>query len=205
LLCREDALPRHLDEIADQHRVGFVEAEAERIIGLVTSVALVGLARPERDARGVDRQRAGDALALPLVVDGGEVADPHLVGEHRAGRQHLHAGDGHAIVAFGNDLKGRVVARLAGKDFPAADARGRRHRERNVEIVLARMFVIAGQILAKSGGEGVEQRGLHREPCDQTRNVIGRATDQTVSRIRDRLHGAHAADEVLSGATAQPR
>ena len=95
-------------------------------------------------------------LSLSRLSSIGVSADPHLVGEHRAGRQHLHAGDGDAIVAFGNDLKGRVVARLAGEDFPAADARGRRHRERNVEIVPARMFVIAGQILAESGGEGVE-------------------------------------------------
>ena len=166
-------------------------------------MALIGLARPERDAGRVDWQRAGDAFARPLVVDRREVADPHFVGEGRAGCQHLHAGDGDAIVALGNDLQGRV-ARLAGKDFPAADARGRRHRERNVEIVLARMFVIAGQILAEAGGEGVEQRGLHREPCDQASNVIGRASDQAISCIRGRLHGAHAANEVLARATAQP-
>src|SRR5262245_10656991 len=87
----------------------------------------------------------------------------------------------------------------------AADAGGRRHRERDVEIVLARMFVIAGQILAESGSKGVEQRGLHRDPCDQACNVRGRAPDQAVSCIRDGLHGVHAADEVLPRAAAQPR
>src|SRR5262249_962966 len=102
------------------------------------------------------------------------------------------------------DLKRRVVARLAGEDFSAADARGRSHRERNVEIVLARLFVIADEIVAEPSGESIEQRRLHREPRDQARNVIGRASDQAIRCIRGRLQGAQAADEVLARATAQP-
>jgi len=66
------------------------------------------------------------------------------------------------------------------------------------------MFVIADEIAAEPGGELIEQRGLHRESGDQASNVIGRASDQAISCIRGRLHGAHAANKVLAGATAQP-
>src|SRR5262249_52578646 len=114
------------------------------------------------------------------------------------------AGDGDAVVAFCNDLKRRVVARLPGEDFPAADTGGWRHRERNVEIVLAHMFVIADEIVAEPGGELIEQRGLHRESGDQASNMIWRGSDQAIRCIRGRLHGTHAANKVLAGATAQP-
>ena len=60
---QEEALPGHLDAIAYQHRVGLIEAETERIIRFLADAAFVGLARPERDAGRIDRQRAGDAFA----------------------------------------------------------------------------------------------------------------------------------------------
>jgi hypothetical protein len=204
VVVQEDALPRHLDTIADQHRVGLVEAEAQRIIRLVAGMPLVGRARPERDAGRVDRQCAGNAFARALVVDGSEVADPHLVGEHRAGGQHFHAGDDDAAVVLGDHLQGRIVARLAGEDFPAADAGGRRYREREIEIVLARMVVVTREVGAETGGERVEQLGLHRQPRDQARDVVGRAPDQAVGRVRNRLHRAHAAGEILARTAAQP-
>ena len=50
----------------------------------------------------------------------------------------------------------------------------------------------------------VEQLRPHGEAGDQPGDVVGRAADQPVSGIRDRLHGAHAAREILAGAAAQP-
>ena len=49
---------------------------------------------------------------LQLVVDGGEIADLDLVGEHRAGREHLHARHGDAGIVLGHHLQGRIVALL---------------------------------------------------------------------------------------------
>ena len=35
--------------------------------------------------------------------------------------------------------------------------------------------------------------------------MVGRAADQAVGRVRDRLHRPHAAREIVAGAAAQPR
>ncbi len=113
-------------------------------------------------------------------------------------------GNDDAAVVLADHLQGGIVARLAGVDLAAADARRRRDREREVEIVLARVVVVADQVLAEAGAQPVEQRGVHREPGDQARDMVGRATDQAVGGVRDRLHRAHAAREVLAGAAAQP-
>jgi hypothetical protein len=70
--------------------------------------------------------------------------------------------------------------------------------------VLARVVVITDEVIAEAGGESVEELRLHRQPGDQTRDMVGRAPDQPVGRVRDRLHRAHAAAEILAGAAAQP-
>src|SRR5262249_57688617 len=54
-----------------------------------------------------------------------------------------------------------VVARFSSEDFPATDAGRWRHGKRDIEIVLACMFVIAGKILPKPRIESVQYPGLH--------------------------------------------
>ena len=66
------------------------------------------------------------------------------------------------------------------------------------------MLVIAREILAEAWREPIEQRGVHRQPGDQAGDVVGRAPDQAVGCVGDRLHRAHAAGEVLASAAAQP-
>ena len=107
-------------------------------------------------------------------------------------------------VVFAHHLQGRIVAHHAGIDFAIADAGRRRHREREVEVVAARALVETHQIVAEARREAVEQFRPHRQPGDEPRNMVGRAPDQPIGRVRDRLHGAHAAREILARAAAQP-
>ena len=89
VVVQENPLPRNLDPVAHQDRVVLVEAIAERIIGLLPGVALIGLACPERDAGALlGSQRY---LRLALVVDGGvQIADIDLARQKsRAGGQYL--------------------------------------------------------------------------------------------------------------------
>ena len=113
-------------------------------------VLRIGLARPQRDARRVQRQRRGDRLALQLLVDRREVADQDLVGIDRAGGEHLHAGDRDAGIVLGHHLQVRIVALLAGKQVGALSPARRRHGEAEIEIVPARMVVVAQQVLPEA-------------------------------------------------------
>ena len=150
VVVQEHALPRNLDVVADQHAVGLVEAVRHRIVGLMRDVLGVGLARPQRQPRRVQRQRRGDRLALQLVVDRRQVADQDFVGIDRAGGEHLHAGDGDAGVVLGDDLQVRIVALLAGKQVGALAAARRRDGEAEIEIVLAGEVVILQEVLAEA-------------------------------------------------------
>ena len=122
-------------------------------------VLRVGLARPQRNARRVERQRRGDRLALELVVDRREVADQISSAIDRAGRQHLHAGDGDAAVVLGDHLQVGIVALLAGEQLGALRMPlGGVTAKLRVEVVPARDVVIAQQILAEARMQPVEQR-----------------------------------------------
>jgi hypothetical protein len=58
------------------------------------------------------------------------------------------------------------VARFTSKDFPAADASGRRYSERDIEVVPAGMLVITGKVFAEARREPVEHSGLHGKAAD---------------------------------------
>ena len=163
VVVQEHALPRNLHAVADQNAVGLVEAIRHRIVGLMRDVLRIGLARPQRQARRIQRQRRGDRLAFELVVDRREVADQDFVGIDRAGGQHLHARDGDAGVVLGDDLQVGIVALLAGKQVGALAAARRRDGEAEIEIVLPREVVILQQILPEARVQAVKQPAVHRQ------------------------------------------
>ena len=164
----------------------------------------IGLARPHRHARRVQRQRAGDALGLELVVDRREVADPHLVGIGARCRQHLHAGDDDAVGVLVDHLEARIVALLPRKEIAGADAGRRRHGKAQEKVVLARMVVIAQQPLARAWAQIFQHLGPHRESCHHARDMVGRTADEAVRRCGDRLQRRHAAAKIGARAAAQP-
>ena len=169
VVVQEHALPRNLHPVADQHAVGLVEAVRHRIVGLVPDRLRVGLARPQRHAGRVERQRRGDRLAFQLLVDRREIADQDFVGIDRAGGEHLHARHGDAGIVLGDDLQVGIVALLAGKQVGALASARRRHREAEIEVVLARVVVVAQQVLPEARAQAVEQARVHRKPGDQAR------------------------------------
>ena len=204
VVVQEDALPGDLHPVAHQHAVGLVEAVGQRIVRLVARVSRVGLARPQRQARRVERQRRGDRLAPELVGDRREVADQDLVGIDRAGGEHLHARHRDAGGILGDHLQVRVVARLPGKQLGRPHAGRRRHREAEIEVVAARMLPVAREVVAEPGVQLLQHRRVHRQPGDQPGDLLGRAADESVGRVRARLERPHAPLEVVAGAAAQP-
>ena len=152
----------------------------------------IGLARPQRQARRVQRQRRGDRLALELVVDRREVADQDFVGIDRAGGEHLHARHGDAGIVLGDDLQVGIVALLAREQLGALAAARRRHGEAEIEVVLAREVVVVQQVLAEARAQAVEQPAFIAKPGDQPGHLVGRAADEAVGRVGDRLAAAHA-------------
>ena len=136
--------------------------------------------------------------SLQLVVDRRQVADQDFVGIDRAGRQHLHAGDGDAGVVLGDHLQIGIVALLAGKQVGALAAARRRHGEAEVEVVLAREVVVAQQVLPEALVQAVEQARVHRKPGDQPRHLVRRTADEAVGHVGDRLHGAHAPRQIVA-------
>lgn len=167
-------------------------------------VLRVRLPRPQRHARRVERQGRGDRFALQLLVDRRQIADENLVGIDRAGGEHLHAGDGDARVVLRHHLQVRIVALLAGKQIGALSSARRRHGEAEIEIVAAGVVVILQQVLAAARTQGVEQARVHRKSRNQPRHLIGRAADETIGEIGDRLAAAHAAREIVAAPAAQP-
>ena len=99
----EDMLPGDLDSVADDDAIALVEAVGERVVDLADGVALERLARPEAQARRVRRDDAGDRLILVALGERLNVADPDVIAEGGAGREHLEAAQDHAVVPLRRD------------------------------------------------------------------------------------------------------
>ena len=69
---------------------------------------------------------------------------------------------------------------------------------------MPRVLVVAHEVLAEAGMQVLEHRRVHREPGDQAGDLLGRAADEAVGRVRAGLERAHAAHEIVAGAAAQP-
>ena len=192
VVVQEHALPRDLHLVADQHAVGLVEPVRERIVGFVAHRLRIRLARPQRKAGRIERQGRGDRLAFELVGDGREIADQDLVGEHGAGGEHLHAGHRDARGVLGHHLEIGIVALLPGKQVGRAHSGRRRDGEAEIEVVPARVLVVAQQVLAEAGAQPFEHRRVHRQPGDEAGDLVGRAPDEAIGGVRERLHRAHA-------------
>ena len=107
IVVAEHALPRHV-HVLEQHRgVVLVETAGERIVELADRVFLIRFARPDADARRVERHHAGDRFLLLPRRHRLQVAAPGLVAEHRRGAEHLQPVDGDATVVLGDDTQGR--------------------------------------------------------------------------------------------------
>ncbi len=180
IVVHEDPLPRHLDVVEHHHRVGLVEAEGEGRLEFGRSGGRERLARPQRHALGVAGHREGDGLRLRFRRQRQDVADPDFVGECRAGRQHLHAGNDDAVVLLADHAAGRIGQILLLEEIRIARGLRRHDGVRGEDVVVAHEFVIAPHIV----GILPEQFRLQVHAGDEARDVIRRTAEQPEIRLR---------------------
>ena len=200
----EDVLPGHLDPVADDDAVALVEAIGERVVDLADGVALEGLARPEAQPRRVRRHDAGDRLLLVALGQRLNVADPHVIAEGGAGREHLEAADDHAVVPLRRDGKRRrhPFGRAAGEALVLAAGR-RRHRVGEKEVLALAPLVVGEEVGGEGPAAAVEHLRLHGGAGDVAADEIRRAAHHAVGEVGDDFGRARAALQVLARAGPQ--
>ena len=107
----EDVLPGDQHLVHDEDGVVLVEPRRERIVERAAHHRrrhLVGRAADELHARRVGRHHEDDGEILVLQRDQPVMGDEGVVGQHRAGRHHLGAGDDQAGVGFLLDMAADV-------------------------------------------------------------------------------------------------
>ena len=198
----EDLFPRHLDLVAQQHAVAFVVAIGQRRIEFGSDAGLHRLARPQPQTRRVARDGAGDRFLLLLRRQRNDIADPDVVGEHRAGGQHLHAGDDDAVVLLAHHAQGRHRKILLEIEIRIARRLRRQHGIGNVKIVVAGVLVVAQHVVGMGVRRG-QRAEIHRHAGDEGGDVVRRAAEQAVGEIGDTPMADHAPLQILARARPQ--
>ena len=199
IVVHEHFLPRHLDLLAHHHAVGLVVPVGERVLELDLRIALERLPGPQREAFGIHGHCARDGLRELRGGERDQVADPDLVGEHRAGGQHLHAGDHHAIVLLAHDPQRRDGEVLLHVELGVARGLRRDHRVGGVGVVLPHVLVILEQVALVLA----EHRRVGRHAGDECGHVVGRTAPEAVRLRGDRTMQQRALFEVLLRLGAQ--
>ena len=189
----EHVLPGHQHPVEDEHRVVFVDAGGQ---GIVEGAAhygrghLVGRPTDQLHARraGRDHEDRGEVL----IADGDQsmVGDERVVGQHRAGRHHLGAGDNDAcirlllhVAADITHLLRRAVAIHRRMDDGVVDER----HPLLGEAVPALRVLLPGMVKLGVSAERAKERGL----------VVGRATEPAIADARPFGDGIAAGDRLL--------
>ena len=185
IVVDEDAVPGDAHVLEDDHRIRFVEAVGEGVVELDPLRRAERPARPERDAGRVDRHRAGHRFLYLARRERDDVADPELVGEHRAGRQHLHPVEDHALAVLRRHPQRRRAPVGALVEVRLARALRRQDRVGEVEVARARVLVIGGDALRIGAAVAVEYRRPDGQPGDRGRHMVGRAAQEPVREPGD--------------------
>ncbi len=135
-------------------------------------------------------------------ASGMHVADPDLVGVERAGRQHLHAGDDHAVILLAHHAQRRHRQVLLVIEFRVARGLRRHHGVDDIDVVVADVAVVAQKVL------GMRMRGrqlirLHRHAGDERGDVVGGAAEHAEGEIGDPAMPLHAPLQVVAVARSQ--
>jgi hypothetical protein len=72
-------------------------------------------------------------------------------------------------------------------EFGVARASRRQHGVRRIDVVVAHVAVVIDDVIAVDRSDLVEHVGLHGQPRNEARNVIGRAVEKTARQIGDCL------------------
>ena len=176
----EDVLPGHQHLVEDEHRVVLVEPARQRIVEGAAHRGrrhLVGCAADELHARRIGRDHEDDGEFLVLNRNQPVMGDEGVVGQHRAGRHHLGAGDDDAGVGLLLDMAADVadlVRRPVAVDRRMDDGVIDEGHALLAELVPALRIVLIGIVEIGIGAERRQERRL----------VVGRAADPAVGEAR---------------------
>ena len=176
----EDVLPGDQHLVHDEDGVVLVEPRGERIVERAAHRGrrhLVGGAADEFHARRIGRDHEDDGEILVLQRDQPVMGDEGVVGQHRAGRHHLGAGDDDAGIrlllhmrADVRHLVRRPVAVDRGMDDGVVD---------EGHALLAEAVPALGVVLI-----GIVEIGIGAERRQERRLVVGRAADPAIGDAR---------------------
>ena len=173
----EHPLPRNKDIVECNQGIRFVEAAGQRIIELGDGVRRIGPSRIDLQARRVDRDRHADRMILVARDLGVDAAQEQIVGKRRARRELLRTFEDDASVTFADHAGAQRRIGLRMRWLAPVDLR-RRQRIGNVEMVVARKLVEAGQVVGVMLAGRGEEGGTGGKPREEPRDVIRRAAHQ---------------------------
>ena len=184
----EDVLPGHQHLVHDEDRVVLVEPRRQRVVERAAHDGGGHLVRGPADqlrAGRVGRQHEDQREVLVLQRDQAVVGDEGVVGQRRAGRDHLGAGDDQAGVGLALDVAadvGDLVRRPVAIDRRVDD-----------RVVDERHALLAEAVPAPARCPGrVVEVGVGAERREERRLVVGRAAHPAVGDPRpfgDRVGG----------------
>ena len=203
IVVHNHLFPRDLGVLEHQHAVGFIESRGERMIEGAHAWPVERLTRPQREARQVQWNNAGDGFLELVRRERHYIADQHLVSVGRSACQHLHAVERDALVVLGGDPERRLRQSLGQVVVLVARALRRNDRISREQVVAPHVLVDRQQIVLVAARLAVEHFGLHRKPGQIAREGVGRSPHQAKAEIRDLAVRPVAAAEVLLRARLQ--
>src|SRR6266511_310974 len=120
-----------------------------------------------------------DSFSCPAAT-GCRLPQPRFMAEYRGGAQHLQAVDGHSAIVFVDHAQRRRRVSLVVCRTERAPALRIGDGVGGENIVAAHVLVIIADVVAKALTDAVEHPRIHHQPAHITREVVGRAAEQTM-------------------------
>ena len=169
--------PRHEDIIEHDQRIGFVESRRQRIVEFRIRGLCVRPSGIDFHARRIGRYRNRERIGFVAGRERMNATDVDRIRIDRSGTKLLRPFQHNAIVAFGDDAGMQGWIGLLVRRFRAIDLR-RNNRVRQEQMMIARIFMIGGDILRILLSRFGKYAALGRITGEKSRNVIGRAAHQ---------------------------
>ena len=182
----------------DGQRICFVEAGGERIIEGAGLIAGVRASRVEPQSRRAHRQHHGDGVILIPWSQRLDAAQQKVVGEGSAGAQHLRAADDDAAIGLLADARGKIRLGLLVRTLGAVDLR-LDDRVGNIQMIVARLLVELGHMVAKLPAVTCEDLRGTGEAREKAGDMIRRATHEAIGGVRPPADHRAALPQILDG------
>ena len=182
----------------DGQRIRFVKARGQRIIkgtGMPGAIPAPGI---QPQAGRADRHGQRDGMLFIALTQRHDAAEMKVIGDGRAGSQHLRAADHDAVVAFFEYACDNMVAYFVG-GFGTVYLWGD-NGNGTPQMLVANFFVKADHVFAEFR---IVLGEYFRRACkagEKTAHAIRTASDHAVGKFRKFCDALPAPDEILPGA-----